>query len=443
MLNWLRKHFSPAQPAAAAPQTSPAAQGATASDYLRREPILSREHVVCGYELSLERPHMQRQRHPSAWRFFDAALLDRLLTGDLAGILGRRLAFLPVHPLSLDLPQLARLTPGNIVLSIQPVAVAAETAEAVVETARHLKRAGLSLACGPLAEGDPLAPLLEIASYLVLDARLGDPAVLMELQRRYARAYPDAKLVVRHVDDLETFHACKSMAFHYFQGGYVTRQRDWKQPRADSSRLVVAQLIAQIRQEPDNLDQLALLARLDPVLAFRLLRYVNSAAMGLRNKIASLQHAITYIGLEGLYRWLTLLLFYSGKTQPLDEALREAALARGRLTELLALRRLPRAQGEMAFTIGLLSLMDVLFEMPAEEALAQLSLPDEVQAALLRREGVYGGYLSLAIACEGGDAEQIANLAAGCGLDPATVSACHLEALVWAVEFTDNLRTGL
>ena len=45
---------------------------------------------------------------------------------------------------------------------------------------------------------------------------------------------------------------------------------------------------------------MALLARLDPVLAFRLLRYVNSAAMGLRHKIASLEHALPHTGREGL-----------------------------------------------------------------------------------------------------------------------------------------------
>lgn len=39
------------------------------------------------------------------------------------------------------------------------------------------------------------------------------------------------------------------------------------------------QLIAQLRQGPEDLGQVALLARLDPRLAFRLLRYVNSAAM--------------------------------------------------------------------------------------------------------------------------------------------------------------------
>ncbi|MCU0842347.1 MAG: hypothetical protein MUC79_11600, partial [Thiobacillaceae bacterium] len=134
--------------------------------------------------------------------------------------------------------------------------------------------------------------------------------------------------------------------------------------------------------------------------------------------------------------------FYTGKTEPMDAALRETALARARLTELLAQSRLPRQQAEMAFITGLLSLMDVLFQMPLHDAVSQLGLPEEVLAALLRREGVHGDLLNLAVACEEGDQAGIAALAERCGLTPALVSARHLEALVWAVELTENMRSG-
>lgn len=456
MLRWLRDKL--AGTPSAKPSTSQATPRAlddrpveaartAETDFLRREPVLDREHAVRGYELGLERPTMHRARHPAAQRFLDGALLDRLAGEGLAGILGRRLAFVPVSPASLDLPQLDRLAgtaAGRLVISLRqvPDGLDAATATALVERAGALREAGLRLACDASLAGGPLEPLLGLADFLDWDVAALDPASLLERQRQLARAHPQARLVARNVDTQETLEACRALAFHYFQGGYVTHQRDWKQPRVDASRMVVAQLIAQLRQDPENLSQVALLARLDPVLAFRLLRYVNSAAMGLRHKIASLEHAMTYIGREGLYRWLTMLLFYTGKTEPMDAALRETALARARLTELLAQSRLPRQQAEMAFITGLLSLMDVLFRMTLPEAIAQLSLPEEILAALLRREGLHGDLLNLAIACEEGDQAGIAALAEQCGLTPALVSARHLEALVWAVDLTENMRSG-
>jgi EAL and modified HD-GYP domain-containing signal transduction protein len=456
MLRWLRDKLTGARPDGSRPSPAPprptadrpAATAQTAgTDFLRREPLLDREHAVRGYELGLERPAMHRARHPAAQRFLDGALLDRLADERLAGILGRRLAFVPVSPASLDLAQLDRLAEsgaGRLVVSLRqvPAGLDAAAATQLVARAQALKAAGLKLACGEALAGGPLDPLLELADYLDWDVAAVDPASLLERQRQLVRAHPGARLVARNVDTQETLEACRALAFHYFQGGYVTQQRAWPQPRVDASRMVVAQLIAQLRQDPENLAQVALLARLDPVLAFRLLRYVNSAAMGLRHKIASLEHAMTYIGREGLYRWLTMLLFYTGKTEPMDAALRETALARARLTELLAQSRLPRQQAEMAFITGLLSLMDVLFQMPLHDAVSQLGLPEEVLAALLRREGVHGDLLNLAVACEEGDQAGIAALAERCGLTPALVSARHLEALVWAVELTENMRSG-
>lgn len=358
------------------------------------------------------------------------------------------MGFLPLHPVSLDLPQLDRLATvaasagSSLIISLQ-----GDTAEveptAILERTRGLKAAGLRLACADTVGEGPLASLVSLADYLLVDVAALDPATLLERQRQLVRRHPQARLIARNVDTLETLEACRSLAFTLFQGSCVTHRRAWREPRLDSNRMVVAQLIAQLRQDPEDLSQVALLARLDPVLAFRLLRYVNSAAMGLRHKIASLEHAMTYIGREGLYRWLTLLLFYAGKAQPMDEALRETALARARLTELLAQTRLPRNQSEMAFITGLLSLTDMLFQMPLPDVVSQLGLPEAVIDALLKREGLYGDLLALAIACEEGDQDSIATLADRLGLTPALVSARHLEALVWAVDLTDNMRSGL
>ncbi len=411
-----------------------------ATDFLRREPILNRKQAVRGYELSLQGTHRERRHHPAAQRFLDGALLDRLVGLDLASILGRRLAFLPLHPLSLDLPQVTNLPRENLIVRLLPDNLTQEQGTQILARMRSLQETGLRLACAGEMVGGPLAPLLEGADFLAVDVAACDPADLLQRQRSLAKAYPHARLIARNVDTQETLQACRAMVFHYFQGGYVTHQRDWPQPRADSSRIVVAQLIGQLRGNPEDFRQLALTARLDPILAFRLLRYINSAAMGLRYKIASLERAMAYVGREGLYRWLTLLLFHTGRNEPQDEAVRETALVRGRLIELLTQGRLSREQAEMAFIAGMLSLTDILFRMPLAQALAQLSLPDEVQDALLRRQGPLGDYLGLAIACEEGEQSEIAELAARCGLDPALVSARHLEAVSWAVQFSENLR---
>jgi EAL and modified HD-GYP domain-containing signal transduction protein len=134
------------------------------------------------------------------------------------------------------------------------------------------------------------------------------------------------------------------------------------------------------------------------------------------------------------------LLFSVGKeTHPLDEALRENALVRARLAEHLARSQLNPKDCDEVFVTGILSVIDALFEIPMQDAIAQLNLPVSVADALLRREGPYAPYLQLAIACENSDQETIKTLAGQCKLDAIEVNQRHIEALTWALGFSEAL----
>jgi EAL and modified HD-GYP domain-containing signal transduction protein len=51
----------------------------------------------------------------------------------------------------------------------------------------------------------------------------------------------------------------------------------------------------------------------DPTLAFRLMRYLNSPAFGLRVEINSFAHALMLLGYQRLKRWLAVLLASASK----------------------------------------------------------------------------------------------------------------------------------
>jgi EAL and modified HD-GYP domain-containing signal transduction protein len=138
-----------------------------------------------------------------------------------------------------------------------------------------------------------------------------------------------------------------------------------------------------------------------------------------------------------------------GDARQASRALQEAALARGRLLEMLAAgidTSIPPDGGATAeaalspsspatlFTVGLMSMLEVLLQVPLPEALAPLHLSPPVQAALLQRTGPYAAYLSLAEALESSDPADIDRLEALAtrfgGID--TVCAASAEAWAWA-----------
>jgi len=51
---------------------------------------------------------------------------------------------------------------------------------------------------------------------------------------------------------------------------------------------------------------------------------------------------------------------------------------------------------DIAFTVGIMSLMHTLFGVPMDQILEQISVAEEVKDALQRRSGIYGEMLRLA-----------------------------------------------
>jgi EAL and modified HD-GYP domain-containing signal transduction protein len=120
--------------------------------------------------------------------------------------------------------------------------------------------------------------------------------------------------------------------------------------------------------------------------------------MGRRQVVTSLRHALVLLGRRQLRVWLQLLLYTSDRAnRSLNSPLLQLAAARGKLMEQLAARQ-AGTQGalkDLAFMTGILSLMDVLLEMPLTDVLTELNVPVPVEAALLRREGELGALLAL------------------------------------------------
>lgn len=445
MLQWLANLFragdhprrlrrAPEQTVAPAPDTPP--------PFLRRETMIDRDQQVAAYLLGVDTPGALRAHdwQAATHKFFDDVLIDHFASGRLSGLLGKRVAFLPLSAASLNHPRLAQLPRDNLVIEFSPSPGADLAADTVLRDLRALDQAGFALACGEDLETRGLAEALDLARFISFPhvSALSPPDLLARCHA-LAQRYPDRLLVAHDIDSVELHQACRRLGMHLFQGRFLTQRELSPSNRIAPYRLFVVQLLNGVRQQVD-FPELARIAWRDPALAYRLLRFVNSAAFGLRVKIDDLKRAMTYLGRDELYRWLTLLMFSSREPGHLDDALRENALVRARLAERLGEGRLMPKECEEAFIVGILSVLDALLGVPMADALAQLTLPAPVTEALLHGEGKYAPYLKLAIACEGGDQAGIEALARACGMDAETVNLRHIEALTWAMRFSEALR---
>ena len=109
------------------------------------------------------------------------------------------------------------------------------------------------------------------------------------------------------------------------------------------------------------------------------------------------------------------------------------------MMELLGAGR-AAAECDALFLVGLLSLIDVILQVPLDKALAPLALGAGIDASVRGEGGPYQALLALAVACERGADRAASDLqatAAACGIAPEQASECHMQALSWAMQIQD------
>lgn len=169
-------------------------------------------------------------------------------------------------------------------------------------------------------------------------------------------------------------------------------------PEIATDLQVIVELMSRV-DAGEDVERLEQTLKRDPSLAFKLLRYMNSAAFGLPVEVSSFRHAIMLLGYARLKRWLALLLTTASK----DHSMRPimyGALRRGLLMEELARGMEEREMRDEMFICGLFSLLDHMLKAPFEKLLQSIPVPERVRQALVDDSGPFQPYLELVRAIE-------------------------------------------
>jgi EAL and modified HD-GYP domain-containing signal transduction protein len=190
---------------------------------------------------------------------------------------------------------------------------------------------------------------------------------------------------------------------------------------------VIVELIHRVDRE-ESIDRLEQTLRRDPTLAFKLLRYINSPAFGLRVEISSFSHAIMMLGHRKLKRWLALLLATATRDANLKPVM-FAAVRRGLLMEELGRSVGDEEMRNEMFICGVFSLLDRMFNEPFAELLKTIPVPEAVRQALVEGSGPYHPYFELVRAVEGDSPFDVRAAAENLLLGVGEINRAQLRAL--------------
>ncbi|MDQ8154231.1 MAG: HDOD domain-containing protein [Gemmatimonadota bacterium] len=391
---------------------------------LSRLPIFDRQERVIAYEV-LHSAVSTVAAEPGS----DEAvrlLVDALLGVGLRDVADGQPALVRVSPWLLGDSTLLQLPSSQMILGLD----AQGPFEAgTMETCAALSDQGYRVALLGLRPDAPGMALLPVVGAARVDVPSLDADALAFVASQAVRH--EVHLIAEHVKDRTMRDRCTALGFSAFQGYRFAQAQTVARRDMRASHGALIDLLNKLRNHGVHDRELEEAFQRDLPLSYKLLRIVNSAAMG-RREVWSIGHAIRLLGRDALYQWLSLLLLGGGGAGGVQGELSRASLARGRFCELIGgAAGVPRA-GPSLFITGFFSLLDIVLGVPMPELVAQLDLASDVRAALLHREEFYGAVLSLAEAYEEGDWATVLVQGANVGVDAAQIPVLFREALAWA-----------
>jgi len=356
---------------------------------LARRPIVDRRGRVAGHELDFQSAVGTPEQQTAQVLVVGAGdhELDGLTGGVPAWIKVTREFLLTFDPLP--------LAPGRVVALLD---AGTEVDEALIDRLVRLRAEGHSLALDDFFPSPELERLLPLADHVKLDYAAYGPHGLAAVLERVPRRR--VSVLVGNVDSPAQRDACARLDVELVQGFH------FELPRAAAADATPPGSLARLRalialEGAPSFEEVERVVAGDPNLSLRLLRFANSAAVGSRRTLASVREALVLLGSERVRQFVLLVLLseLAGAGRP---ALVAASVLRGRLCQAIARERGLRE--DMAFTAGVLSVVDALLDRPMKEVVKTLPITEELRWALMVRTGPLGEALALAVAIERGRA---------------------------------------
>jgi c-di-GMP phosphodiesterase len=390
-----------------------------------RLPLLGPDGRIAGFEFRL--PDAMRDRLQGRVDARAAARFSALLASTHVTLKAGRQALVALPAALLDRPAVARLAAPGVMLLLLDAANGPDDV-----ALGRLRARGVRMG---LPDGPP--GLASSADFVVLQGGPGGTETLMLSAQRWREARPRLPMMatgLSHLDEIEqVLRAGFSLVGGRMDRALPSVRSQTLQPAAHR----LAGLLNHLAMDRDTAT-VADAVRADATLSYRLLRYANSAAIGAPRAVETIDDAVQLLGRNELRRWLELMLLSTADARQAAPALQESTLARGRLLEALA-RRSGVDQPGVLFTLGLMSRLDVLLQMPLAAVVEPLRLSEDLQQALLHRRGPWSAYLAVADVLEGDDEAELGRLAEPFGGVEVVLKEAEL-AWRWAAEVTGSLR---
>lgn len=309
--------------------------------------------------------------------------------------------------------------------------------EDLVRACRAVHQSGYELSICDYVVELAHQPLLDCIDYMRVDFPL--IAGIQQREIVEAGSHFGFAPLAENLQTINQFEDARQIGYRHFQGSFFRQPEEDLDGVLPASRTLSLRLLQVINEQEFQLDTIDELIRLDPGMAVRLLRYLNSPFFGLRREISSIRQALTLMGHRPLRKWMSLVVV-SELSRNKPSILIQSCLIRARFCELLGEQALPSELAQECFLIGMLSLLDTILGQSMRRILSQMPLSDRIQLTLLNQDSSQRDVLDLVRAIENADWSCIGALSKRLEVDEADVFVAYHASACWAIEIVADMR---
>jgi EAL and modified HD-GYP domain-containing signal transduction protein len=394
--------------------------------FVVRHPVLLPDKRIYGYELLYRDGLAACFTSPGLEQGTASSVNSSVLMGfDL--LCNGSLAFLPCNMDVLRNDFVLLLPPASTVVELSEEIPADES---TIAACTRLKEAGYQIALRKFTVDDPRLALVDLADILKVDFPLLGVEKSSALRRKHEKR---CRMLAENLESQKNFEAAKMAGFFYFQGTFFRKTDVLAVSRPSANGFKYFKMLQAASRPELDLREIEELIESEPSAAYRLLRYLNSSRFSFAEPINTVAQALNMLGTRETRHWVRLTAtLCAGQHKP--SVLILSALTRARFCELIGPQVLA---GETdLFLLGMLSLMDVIIDLPMPRVLEGLPLSQDFRLTLLGGETQLRPVYQLMLAQEAGDWAALSALAEQFHLNETSLAKDYWQAMQWAQQLT-------
>lgn len=397
-----------------------------------RQPIFDNKNNVYGYEL------LYREEGSTAYNCNDgdvatsSVMAASFLSMGVSEISAKKKAFINFTQ-NMLLQGVATLFPKEQI--VVEILENIEPCPDIVSACRSLKAEGYIIALDDFVFRPGYEALIEIADIIKVDFML----TKTEFDRKHVvKQFKNGRIrfLAEKIESHDEFQMAINAGYSLFQGYYFSKpviQSSKEIPRAKMNHI---NLIKTLENKNTKFEDISRVIERDVSFSYEILKIANTSYYYRGNKITSVKQAAVRIGLDELKKWafITILRKIGGESQ---DTVVNLSAQRAKVLEIMSQKMGMNDRKMEFFTLGILSMIDVLTGCPMEVAISELSISEDFKQLLLGKldEGKIYVCYKLMLAYEKGEWDQIFAFAEKYAINVEDIVEAYFEAVVWVNNF--------